>query len=150
MLELVGRGAGPTRVLNLLLTHFRLWQVARELTVRAPQIDLKGKRVLMGPVVQHPLQGGIGHETAIPVVLALDLGSRKSRWQRATGDDVRRTDVMGPVVEVDEITRADIYCTHAEPHAVGIDAIKVNQAFKCALQRGDIVVTNGIRGFGGP
>src|SRR5262245_50460981 len=36
VLELVRRGAGPTRVLNLLLTHFRLLQVERELTIGAP------------------------------------------------------------------------------------------------------------------
>src|SRR5262245_50661500 len=81
MLKLVRRRAAPAGVLNFLLTDFRFLQVARQLTVRAPQIDLKGKRVLMGPVVQHPLQRGIGHKTTIPVVLALDLGRRETRWQ---------------------------------------------------------------------
>src|SRR5438067_5863768 len=101
-LELVGRGPGPTRVLNFLLAYFRLLQVERKLTVGAPQIDLKGKRVLMGPAVQHPLQRSVRHETAIPIVLALDLDSRESRWQGATGQDMRRSDVMGPIVEVDK------------------------------------------------
>src|SRR5262245_10586677 len=81
ILELVSRRAGPAGVLNFLLTNFRFLQVARQFTVRTPQIDLKGKRVLMRPVVQHPLQRGIGYKTTIPVVLALDLGRRKPRWQ---------------------------------------------------------------------
>jgi hypothetical protein len=50
--------------------------------------------------------------------------------------------VLGPVIEVDEITCADVYRTHTEPRAVRIDAIKINQAFKCASQRRDIVVTD--------
>src|SRR5215470_8932463 len=63
---------------------------------------------------------------------------------------MRRTDVIRSVVEVDEITCTDIHRPHAEPHAVGIEAIEVNQAFKCALQRRDIVVAYRPCGFGGP
>ena len=74
VLELAGARSRSARKLDLLLTCGDFRHVARRLPLRAPKIDLEGERVLAaGIVLNHPLQRRVGHEAAIPVLLAIDL-----------------------------------------------------------------------------
>jgi hypothetical protein len=74
ILELVGACPRSARKLNLLLTRGDFGHVARRLAPRAPEIDLKCERILAaGIALNHPLQRRVGHEAAIPVLLAIDL-----------------------------------------------------------------------------
>ena len=65
-----------------------------------------------------------------------DTASLKSTLELLGTDDDRI------VVEKGEIAGAHIHRAYAETHGFGIDAIEVDQALECALERGSIVVTD--------
>src|ERR1700675_4311401 len=69
-LELVCARSRAARVLNLLLARNDIGHIARNLAARAPEIDLKHKRVLTGATLDHPLQRRVGYEAAIPIMFA--------------------------------------------------------------------------------
>src|SRR4029453_10485567 len=57
---------------------------------RVPGGNVERERVSPRPAVEHPLQGRVGNEATIPIILAIDLGGRKAGWKRAAGDDLAR------------------------------------------------------------
>jgi hypothetical protein len=59
LLELIGVGARATRILDFLLAHHDIGQIARNLAARTPEIHLKGQRVLAGALLNDPLQRGV-------------------------------------------------------------------------------------------
>src|SRR5450432_2901373 len=101
--------------------------------MRAPDIHLKGKRVLPRSAVEHPLQWRVGNKTAIPVVFSLDFGSWETGRQRAAGDHMRRRDVVGRAVEVREIAGSHVHGADTEPHRASIEPIKIHQTFEGTL-----------------
>ena len=107
--------------------------VARQLAARAPQVDLEGQRVLARRGVEHPLQRRVGDDAAVPVILAVDLGRREARRQRAAGDDMRRADLVRGAVEIDEVAGPDVDCADAEAHLARIDASKSTSVSSVAL-----------------
>ena len=108
LFELIARQPGAARVADFLLARLCLDQIARKLAAGAPQIDLKGERVLAGPAVEHPVERRIGDEPTVPILLTLDLGRREAGRQRAARHHVRRADLVGGAVEVDEVASANI------------------------------------------
>src|SRR5262249_57317779 len=48
LLELIGVGPRPARILDLFLSRAHVVEVARQLATRAPQVDLEGEGVLAG------------------------------------------------------------------------------------------------------
>jgi hypothetical protein len=98
-----------------------LCKVARKCALRAPEVDLEGERVLAaGVALYHPLQRRVGHEAAIPVVLAIDFDRGKARWQCSARHDMLRPDLVGVGIEVDKIARPDIDRARAEARHSGI------------------------------
>ena len=120
-----------------------LEQIAWKLAAGAPQIDLEGEGVFSRRGVQHPLRRRVGDETAVPIILAFDLGGRQPRWQRAAGYYVLRADFVGRAVEIGEVSGPNIDDADAEAHSAVVDQIKVHEAFERRLQRDDLVVTEG-------
>ncbi len=109
LLELVGACPRSARKLDLLLTCGDLGHVARKLAPRAPEIDLESEGILSaGVALDHPLQRRVGHEAAIPVLLALDLDGGKAWWEGAACHDMLRPDRMSGAVEIDEVAGPDI------------------------------------------
>src|SRR5262249_51210389 len=116
------------READLLRPHVGIEKIAWQLALRVPEIDLEGERVSPRPAIEHPLQGRVGNETTIPIVLAIDLRGREARRQRAAGDDMCGSDPVGGGVEIDEIPAAHVDRADTQARAAGIDAIKVDQA----------------------
>src|SRR5262245_57610353 len=130
------------READLLRPHVGIEKIAWQLPPCVPEIDLEGERVSPRPAIEHPLQGRVGNEATIPIILAIDLGGRKAGWQRAAGDDMRRGDPMGGGIEIDEITGPHVDRADAQARAATIDTIKVNEALKRGLQRRYIIVAD--------
>ena len=128
--EVVGARPRSARVLDFLLTCDHFGNIARSLATRAPEIDLKGERISLVAIIDHPLQRRVGDETAIPVVLAFDLDGRKARRQGAACHDVLGPDRVGSRVEVHEVASPDIDGTRAEACHPGVEAIKIDEAFQ--------------------
>ena len=143
-LEFIGgrpRAAGKA---DFLLAQFGLDQIAREAAARAPQIDLKGQRILARLAGKHPLQRRVRNKTAIPIMFALDFGGRKTRRQGTARHDMFHADIMRGVVEIDEIAGSHIHRADAETGNAGIDEVEIHQAFEGRFQRGNIVIAQGI------
>ena len=120
-------------------------EIARQLAFCAPQVDLNGKRVSPRPIIEYPLQWCVGNEAPIPIIFAVNLSGGKTGWQLAARNDMRRADAMSFGVEVHEISSAHIHRTDAQAHASGVDAIEVHEALERGLQRGYVIVADGIR-----
>src|SRR5262249_8147178 len=97
-----------------------------------------------------PLQGCVGDEAAIPIILAVDFGCGKTGRQRAAGNDVLGPDAMGRVVEIGEVTGSDVDGANAEPEVTGIDAIEIHQARERPLERGSVIVARLVDAAPGP
>src|ERR1700730_3592353 len=93
--ELMGTGARAARIADLLFPRDDVEHVAGEIALCVPEIDLEGEGVLARLGIDHPLQGWIRNEAAVPILLALDLDRRKTGRQRAAGHDVLRPDRVG-------------------------------------------------------
>jgi hypothetical protein len=63
---LIGRRPRATGELDFLLPHVGFAEIARQLALRASQIDLEGQRVQPRPAVENPPHRRIGNEPAIP------------------------------------------------------------------------------------
>jgi hypothetical protein len=92
---LIGAGAGATRVLDFLLAARHLRQGAWQLAARTPKIYLACQGVEMRTAVDQPLQWCVRDQTAVSIMLALDLHGGEPRWQCRAGHDVLRTDLAG-------------------------------------------------------
>ncbi|MNM97158.1 hypothetical protein D3C81_1096540 [compost metagenome] len=121
----------------------------RQLAARAPQVDLEDQRVAPRLRGQHLGQRGVGHQAAVPVVLAIDLHRRKARRQRARSHEMLGAELVAGVVEIGEIARAHIDRAHRHPHQVGamVDQVEVGEALQRGLQRRGVVET-GAAGIG--
>src|SRR5690348_5417198 len=82
LLELIGVGARATGILDLLLAHHDAGQIARKLAARAPEIHLKGQRVLTRALLDDPLQRCVRDQASVPVELTLDLDRRETGRKR--------------------------------------------------------------------
>src|SRR4029077_4629504 len=149
VLEPVGAAAGATGVLNFLLASHDLKHGARQRAARAPKVDLKGEGVATRIALEHPLKGRVRHQPTVPVELALDLDRWKTRWQSAARHHMLGTDAVSRVVEVQEVTGGHVRGADAEACLAGIDAIEVDQAFECGLERRRIVVARSLYAAGG-
>jgi hypothetical protein len=148
VLELIGAGAGPARILDFLSPRFDFGHVARNCTPCTPEIDLEGQRVLARLAFEHPLQGRVRDHSAIPIALAFDLHRREAGRQSAAGHHVLGPDDVGGVVEIDEIAGADIDRTDAETHLGRIDAIEVDKILERGLELSAVVVAGRFDGAG--
>src|SRR5438105_12928640 len=124
--EAVGIRTGAARVLDLFLTRRDLGHGVREIAGRAPEIDLKSERVLARLAFEDPVQGRVRDESAIPVMLPVNLDRRKAGRERTAGHHMLGTDLVGRIVEIDEITRLDINRPQAQTHLAGIDPVEVD------------------------
>src|SRR5260370_22381715 len=106
MLEQIGARTGSAGVTDLLLPRHPFEHVARKLAACAPQVDLEGHGVAPRLLLDHPLQGRVRDEAAVPVVLAFDLDGGKTGWQRAARHDVLGADRVRRAVEIDKMARA--------------------------------------------
>src|SRR5437016_3904669 len=71
----------------------------------------------------------VGDETAVPVILAVDLHGRKAGRQCGARHDMLRAYSHFCVVEVREISGADIDCLDTEAYFAGVDAVEINEPF---------------------
>src|SRR5258708_20757330 len=88
MLEQIGARTGAAGVTDLLLPRHYFEHVARKLAVCAPQVDLEGHGIAPRLLLDHPLQGRVRDEAAVPVVLAFDLDGGKTGWHRGARHNV--------------------------------------------------------------
>jgi hypothetical protein len=116
--------------------------------VRAPQIELKNEGVFVGAAVEQPLQRCVGDEAAVPVEFSRDFRSWKAGRQRAAGHHMMRANLVGGVIEVDEVAVADVHSADTEASYSGIYQVKVHQAFERGFEWGSIVVAHfcGVQG----
>src|SRR6516165_4536655 len=135
---MIGRGPRATGKTNLFLTKFNLHQVAWQLAARAPQIDLEGQSVLPRAAVEHPLQRRVGDEAAVPIEFPIDLCSRKAGRQGAAGHHMLRANLVGGVVEIDEVAAANVHGADAETSSPGVYQVEIHQAFERALDTASI------------
>jgi hypothetical protein len=145
LLELIGVGARATRILDFLLAHHDVGQVARNLAARAPEVHLKGQRVLAAVLLDDPLQRRIRDEASVPVELALDLHRRKAGRKRSARQHVLGPDRMRFIVEVHEIAGAHIHRADTEAHLAGIDPVEVDKPLERALQEPGFVKARGLK-----
>src|ERR1019366_9561570 len=132
------------RKTDFLLAQFGLDQIAWEAAARAPQIDLKGQRILARPAGEHPLQRRVRNKAAVPIMFALDFGGGQAGWQGAARHDMFGANHMRGVVEIDEVARLYIHRADAETRPSGIDEVKVDEAFESRFQRGHVVIAQRI------
>src|SRR5262245_1712046 len=144
LLELIGVGPRPARILNLLLPRQDVVEIARQLAARAPQVDLEYERVQAGIALHHPLQRRVRDETAVPIELAIHLDGGTARRQRSARHDVFGPDRVGRRIEIHEVAAANIDRADAESHLAGIDAIEVDKPLQRAAQRGGVVPAGGL------
>ena len=145
LLELIGVGARAARILDFLLAHHDVGQIAGNLAARAPEIHLKGQRVLARALLNDPLQRRVRDEASVPVELALDLDRRKAGRKRSARHHVLGSDRMRFVVEVDEIAGAHVHRADAEAHLAGIDPVEVDKPLERALQELGFVEARGLK-----
>src|SRR6185295_20322515 len=122
----IGHRQGAAGKANFLLAHCGVEEIAWHLPHSAPQVDLEGERVLARPRLEYPLQRRVGNAAAIPIVLAVDLGNREPGWKGSASHHMLRADVIGRVVETDEISGPYIGRTDAKAHAAGVDPVKIH------------------------
>src|SRR5262249_62346189 len=128
-------GTRATRILDFLLARHDVGQIAGKLAAGAPEIDLKGQRVLAGALVKDPLQRWVRDEASVPVEFALDLDRRKAKRKGSARHHVLGSDRMCCVIEVDEIASAHVRRADTEAHVTGIDPIEVDKPLERALQQ---------------
>src|SRR6516165_4546885 len=109
-----------------------MWQF----TACVPEIDLERERILARFVVEHPLQWRVGDKSAVPIVFAVDFGSRKAGRQRTAGNDMLRSNASTRGVEINKVASAYVHAADAEAHASGVDPVEIHQAFERSLERG--------------
>ena len=99
--------------------------------MRAPEVDLKCKRILAPRVaLDHPLQWRVGNKAAIPVLLAVDFDGRKAGRQCPARHDMLGGNLLSAGVEIDKIAGPDIDCAGAEARHSSIKTIKIHQALE--------------------
>src|SRR3979490_999507 len=81
-------------------------------------------------------------------MLALDLYWRGPGWPGRARHDVLGPDRVRCGVEINEISGPHVDRADAKSHAVGIDAIKIDQSLECRLERIGIVSAGGLNGSG--
>ena len=119
----------------------------RQAAMRAPQVHHEHAQVggFMG-VVQHRLQGGVGHAAAVPVVLAVDFSRRKTRRQRAAGQCMGWADLA--IERIKELQLAGIHPGGAQAQARAMTLVvpgKIAMAAQGVQHRAGVVIA----GFGG-
>src|SRR5271157_3911576 len=103
-----GVEARLARVLDVLGALQYLVEVLRQRAPGAEQVDLRDQGIESGRIVEHIPQRRVGHDAAVPVVVALDDDRRQARWQRPAGHDVFRTDCLPLTVEIDRVAGVDV------------------------------------------
>src|SRR5690349_5453563 len=97
------------RVLYVLGALEHLVEVRRQLAAGAEEVDLHDQGGKLRRIVEDVPERRIGHQPAVPIMDAVDDRGRKTRRQRAAGDDVRRSDRLSLAVEVDRVARVDVH-----------------------------------------
>src|SRR6266536_387828 len=128
--ELIGAGARAARIAVLLFPGDVAWEIA----LCIPEVDLEGEGIAARLGIDHPLQRRIGNEAAVPILLAFDLDCRKTGRQRAAGHDVLRPDGVSGVVEIDEVAGSDVDRARAEARHPGVESIEIHQTLQCLLE----------------
>src|SRR5215471_5807793 len=132
---MVGVGSGAARILDLLLPRGDLEEIAGKFAACAPEIHLKREGILAEAVLGDPLQRRVRDQTAVPIIFAFDLGWGKSGRQRTACHNVLGADGVRCSIEIYEITGAHIDRPDAQSGFAGIDALKIDEALKRALQQ---------------
>src|SRR5262245_56474281 len=85
-------------------------------------------------MLNYPLQRRIREETAVPVVLTLDLDGWETWRERPACDYVFGADFARGVVKIDEVARAHVYGADAEARFTRIDALEIDELFQSRLE----------------
>src|SRR5580704_3051115 len=113
-----------------------------------PQVDLECQSVEMPTAVGDPLQWGVRDQAAIPIMLAFDLYRRKPGRQCRARHDVLGADGMRRRIEIGEIAAPHVDRADTETQALGIDAVEIDQFFKCLFEPTGVVKARSRRGAG--
>src|SRR5262245_7869680 len=136
LLHAVRVEAGLARILDVLGALQHLVEIDRKLTARAEEIHLHDQRADVRRIVDDIPQRRVRHEAAVPVMRAVDLDRRETRWQPTACHDVLRTEAAMLVVEIDRISSMHVDRAHAQADALlVVDPIEVNQLFQRGAKR---------------
>src|SRR5262249_57506430 len=72
--------------------------------------------------------------------LSFDFGRRKPGRQRAGGHHMLRGNLVGGVIEVDEVATADVHSADAEASCSGVYQVEIYQTFESDLEGSSIIV----------
>jgi hypothetical protein len=121
----------------------RVRQVGGQPAARRPEIDLEGERVAPRLGGENPRQRRVGDDTAIPIILAVNLDRGKTGRQRARSHEMLGAQPALGAVEVDEIAGAHIDGGDAHPGFTGIQPIEIDQALQGRLERCRVIEAGG-------
>src|SRR6516162_840209 len=140
----LGSRAGAAGIADVFLPLVDFLEVRGQAPVCVKQIDLEAEAAAAREVVEHILQGGVGDEPAIPIVLAVDLHRRKAWRQGGAGHHMLRTDGGLIVVEKRKAAAAHVHGAYAETYCLGIDAVEIDQTLERTLERVRVVIAGKI------
>src|SRR6266567_1683392 len=134
------------RVLNVLGTLEDLIQIDGKLAARAEEVDLHDQRADLRRIVEDVPQRGVGHDTAIPIVSALDDNRRKPGRQRAARHDVLGLDLLCLIVEIDRVAGVKIHGANAHADAgLAVEQAEIDQLLERLLEGRGIVDAQRLR-----
>src|SRR5262249_48472010 len=119
--------------------------VARKLAARAPEIHLKGQRVLAGALLNDPLQRCVRDEASVPVEFSLNLNRGEAWRKRSARHHVLGSDRMLFVIEVEKSGGGQVRRAATEAHVGGIDPVEVHKPLERALQELGFVKARGLK-----
>src|ERR1700733_638000 len=137
--EVIGAGAGTTRILDFFLAGCDLRDGAWQFAPRIPEIELECQSFEILIALKGLFQRGVRDRSAIPIMLAFDLNCREPGWQCSARHDVFRTDRVRRGVEIDEITAPHIDRADAKSHLLGVNAVEIDQVLERLPEAAGIV-----------
>src|SRR6516225_12488518 len=115
-----------TGITNILLALVGFIKVVRHRTVCREQVDLKDQTATAWIIIHHVLQWRVGIESAVPILLAVDLNWWKRGRERAASHNMLRTDCDLLTVEVGKPRGSHVDRTDAQSHVFRtVDTIEI-------------------------
>ena len=90
-------------------------------------------------MLEHLLERRVGHESSIPIGLAVDLDRRKSRRQRAARHHVVGADLLIIGVEILQVAGEHLDRADAEAHRSGIQKVEIDKLEQSVSERSRVV-----------
>ena len=133
----IRREPGPAGIAYVLLALVDLVKIGRPMVpMRRKQVDLKDHPTAAWIIIHHVLQRGVGEESSVPILLAVDLDGWKTWRQRTAGHYVLGANPHLSTVEIGKVAGPNGDRADAQPHLVaGVDAIEIDEPLQRSPQR---------------